>query len=473
MPRKPKIEKQTIQVIVNNKPVAVTLFPPTATRRIWYAYWPGLKFSKSTGQTTLADAIVAAENMVKNGGQKVTVADALMSDEEFEAIQRRHFSKKTDPAAQARAAKTLEDCLDAITAFRDITGLKPITLATPDDCERFQQQAQTLPKNWRQKHLNSKSSVGLLSPNTVLKWSRSLQAAFERVNRSGGRKCVRGVVDQQKLLGGNPWNQFTWIGGTNKPIRQFDHVELLSLLDHFQNHWPEISVGPLVAKVCLWSWSRREEVMSLQWSMLRTVDDERHFEIEGKRGVKKWFRVPDGLFGELVKTRSDSPFVFAAYTEQIKRYFENSKTPGPAKNVEGQFKPENLGNWFYKKLVKWSQTLPKGKATIHVFRKTSLQYARAGEDVNRQVAADAKLGEAVMTTHYVRESDVQMRNASNRTFHRILASLPSPVAARYGHVEPQRTDLEKRLDEARTSKNWELVTRLSNELIRCGRGTTG
>jgi hypothetical protein len=38
----------------------------------------------------------------------------------------------------------------------------------------------------------------------------------------------------------------------------------------------------------------------------------------------------------------------------------------------------------------------KGGEHLHVFRKTSLQYARRGEDVNRQVAADARLGEGVM-----------------------------------------------------------------------------
>lgn len=174
-------------------------------------------------------------------------------------------------------------------------------------------------------------------------------------------------------------------------------------------------MGPLVAQVCLWSWGRRQEVMSLQWPMMRVVDNEHHFEIEGKWGVKKWFRVPAGLFAELAKIRTDSSYVFAAYCEQIRLFFESCKTPGPAKNVEASFKPENLGNWFYKKLLKWSKLLPGGKATTHVFRKTSLQYARAGEDVNRQVAADAKLGEAVMMTHYVQASDDQMRHASNRS----------------------------------------------------------
>jgi integrase len=472
MPRKPKIEKQVVQVIVNGKPIAVVLHPPTGARASWFAYWNGLGASKSTGQSNLEDAIVAAEEMVKSGGKKSTAADARLSDGEFEEIQRVHFGRKQDPKKKTRAEKSLKACLEAIEAFKSISGLKPVAGATADDCAAFQRRALALPKNWRHQYPKSKKEVEFLSPSTIRKWSGALQAAFERVNRNAGRKCVRGVVDESKLLNENPWRQFAGIEGREKPLRQFDERELLSLLDFFERGWPMVTVGPLVAKVCLWSWSRREEVMGLQWDQLRRTGNEYHFEIEGKWGIKKWFAIPGGLFNDLLKIRTGSPYVFAAYSEQIRRFFEKSETPGPAKNVEAQFKPGNLGNWFYKKVVKWSKSLARGHATTHVFRKTSLQYARAGEDVNRQVAADAKLGEAVMMTHYVQETDVQMRQASNRTFHRILASLPSAVALRYGHDEPNN-DLEKRLDEARITQNWEMVAQLSTELASRDRSATG
>ena len=39
MPRKPKLEKTAITVVVNGTPVTVTLHPPTGTRRSWYVYW--------------------------------------------------------------------------------------------------------------------------------------------------------------------------------------------------------------------------------------------------------------------------------------------------------------------------------------------------------------------------------------------------------------------------------------------------
>ena len=66
----------------------------TGSRPAWYAYWGGLVTSKSTGQRTLEDAIIAAENMVK-GGKRATVAEAVLSDEEFEVIQRAHFARKS------------------------------------------------------------------------------------------------------------------------------------------------------------------------------------------------------------------------------------------------------------------------------------------------------------------------------------------------------------------------------------------
>ena len=108
--------------------------PPTGTRSSWYAYWNGLVTSKSTGQTDLQNAMIAAENMVRSGGRRAVLDDAVLSDDEFQTVQLAHYGRKTDPAAQVRAAKTLEECLDAIAAFKAITGLRSIASASPDDC---------------------------------------------------------------------------------------------------------------------------------------------------------------------------------------------------------------------------------------------------------------------------------------------------------------------------------------------------
>jgi hypothetical protein len=279
MPRKQQLEKQTITVVVKGAPIVVILHPPSGTRRSWYASWSGLVASKSTGHGNLQDAIVAAETMVRNWeeggtGERPTLVDAVLTDEEFEQIQRVHYGKKQDSAAKVRAAKSFLNCMDAIRAFREISGLTPITAATADDCAAFQRKALTLRKNWRQQYPKSNKESKMVSPNTVLKWSRALNAAFERANKSAGRKCVRGVVPESKLLTQNPWNQFPRIEGSERPLRQFDGEELLSLLAYFESDWPGVTVAPSLAKVALWSSARKEEITSLPPEVARRYGHE-------------------------------------------------------------------------------------------------------------------------------------------------------------------------------------------------------
>jgi hypothetical protein len=62
------------------------------------------------------------------------------------------FGSRTDPKEQARAEKSLKACLEAIAAFKEITGLMPISRATSDDCAAFQRKALSRPKNWRHRY---------------------------------------------------------------------------------------------------------------------------------------------------------------------------------------------------------------------------------------------------------------------------------------------------------------------------------
>src|SRR5208282_1611600 len=110
------------------------------------------------------------------GGHKATVADAVISNEEFEQVQRMHFGRKQDPKKKARAEKSLTACLEAIAAFKTISGVTPVSTASANDCAAFQRTALALPKNWRHKYPKSKEEVECLSPSTVKKWSGSLQA---------------------------------------------------------------------------------------------------------------------------------------------------------------------------------------------------------------------------------------------------------------------------------------------------------
>ena len=93
---------------------------------------------------------------------------------------------------------------------------------------------------------------------------------------------------------------------------------------------------------------------------------------------------------------------------------------------------------------------------------------RRGEDVNDQVARDARVGTAVMMRHYVKVTQPERRNASNRTFYRIAASLAPATAKRYGHLIAQasREELEQALQAAVEAKDWLRVSQLSVELNR-------
>jgi integrase len=273
------------------------------------------------------------------------------------------------------------------------------------------------------------------------------------------------VVDEARLLAGNPWSQFTWVEGQKTPIRQFDAAELLGLLTHVQTGWKDVPVAATAVKVFLWSGCRKLEVAGLTWDMLRVVGDEHHFEVIGKWGVERWFRVPGQLYRELLDLRDpSSPFVFAAYTEQIRQ--RHSDNAGCLKKVRDDYTPANFGRWVYERVKEWAATSGKGHAYLHVFRKTALQHARRGEDINRRVAEDARVGESVMMTAYVKETDDELRARSNRTYARILASLDGEVARQYGHAEQAAAPLEQQLQSAIAGKDWERAAALSALLAR-------
>jgi GNAT superfamily N-acetyltransferase len=405
--------------------------------------------------------------------------------------------------------------------------LDRVASATADDCARFQTEALKRPVNWRKdlrtpgqaadelqstprspkkprpsktqqrRALNGVPQLAAetISSNTVLKWSRMLQAAFQRANRNAGKKCVRGVVAEDKLLTANPWTQFTWVEGTDTPIRQFDAGELVSILDFLEKGWKGVPVAVLAVKVLLWSCCRKLEVAGLIWGAGRVFTNDRrvvcasdcsltaegvlaaegrpvaaaevHFEVVGKWGVERWFRIPGPLFRELLVHRTDSPFVFAAYTEQIRRL--HADNPGCLKKVRDEFTPKNFGRWLYERIKDWAAT-HGGDAYLHVFRKTGLQFAHDGEEeeASRKVAADAGVSEKVLLGHYVKP---KLWRQSNRTFRRLLASLPPEVASRYGYVEDERTRLEREREMATEADNWALVAELAAVIGRMDRAS--
>jgi hypothetical protein len=67
---------------------------------------------------------------------------------------------------------------------------------------------------------------------------------------------------------------------------------------------------------------------------------------------------------------------------QLREFHGKRSHPWRANRLKAEFHPKDIGDWFYNRISDWSKSLPNGSACVHVFRKTSLQYARAGEDVN-------------------------------------------------------------------------------------------
>ena len=138
-----------------------------------------------------------------------------------------------------------------------------------------------------------------------------------------------------------------------------------------------------------------------------------------------------------------------------------------AANVGNEYTPESFGSWLQSRIPEWARATGRPHATPHVFRKTALQHARRGEDLNRLVAQDAKVTASVMMRHYVGEHDEELRHASNRTYARILASLPTDVATRYGYQPVNGTvDWEVRLEAATRARDWQLVADLANRLAK-------
>ena len=93
--------------------------------------------------------------MVSNGSRPPALATAELSDPEFEEISGNIF-RESKTVRPRPGRKSLTVCLEAISAFREIAAVSPISAASPDDCARFQRAALLLPKNWRLHYPNGK-----------------------------------------------------------------------------------------------------------------------------------------------------------------------------------------------------------------------------------------------------------------------------------------------------------------------------
>jgi hypothetical protein len=90
-----------------------------------------------------------------------------------------------------------------------------------------------------------------------------------------------------------------------------------------------------------------------------------------------------------------------------------------------------------------------------------LQLAYRGGVADAKIASDASITQGVMLDHYVDDTDEELLLKSNRTFERILASLPLNVAQRYGYnAELEGTGMTSLLKAAVDRQDWAAVEEL-------------
>lgn len=269
------------------------------------------------------------------------------------------------------------------------------------------------------------------------------------------------VVPKEKLISSNPWNQFTWIEGRKKLIRQFSDTELRSLLDDLESNWKSAPIAVTAAKVFLWSCCRKMEVSSLKWEQLRAVDDEVHFELVGKWGVERWFRVPNTVYDELSSFRTKSPYVFGAYSDQIRRAHRDN--PGCLRKISSEYDPRNFGRWMGERIKRWASDHNLSDVDLHVFRKTALQHVHDGQSEGSlgALAKDAGVSKSVLLRHYVRPD---LRAQSNSSYQRLSDSLSGELRTLLGYEESKAEHLRRELEEAVVNQNWERVRELAGIL---------
>ncbi len=71
-----------------------------------------------------------------------------------------------------------------------------------------------------------------------------------------------------------------------------------------------------------------------------------------------------------------------------------------------------------------------------------------------------------MMTHYVKEEDLQFRNASNAMYQRLCLAMTAEVASAFGHEHSATALLEQRLRDAIGSRKWPLVGEIAKKLAK-------
>ena len=208
----------------------------------------------------------------------------------------------------------------------------------------------------------------------------------------------------------------------------------------------------------------RQRIASLQWTnfiaaCLRNsgVRDQGDLEEKLHDIVVKLLVSPGGLFRNYDPNRHG----------QLRDHYAGQTLT--AQRIGTQYSPTAFADWFHDKIVEWSDSAPNGHATQHAFRKTGLQLAYRGGLADTMIATDASITESVMHGHYVDEMDEELLLKSNRTFDRIVSSLPAEVAERYGYSPGQEgTGLDALVKAAIDRQDWDGATELITRIKKNG-----
>lgn len=228
---------------------------------------------------------------------------AVLTWEEWDAIQVRHFAKKKN---QKGAVKTLEECRKAQRLFIKFTGADSASTVDADMAENSMHECG-----------GTQSKLGEnYTANGIRKTLSHMSASFNRCRRTAGKKCVRGVVAQGKLLMVNPYEEVQWVEADDPDPRHFNRDELRAFLNWkylAACPWPPSSPrhrsgqGAASKKCTLFDWIDREGFV--------TIPDG-----EAKWAKGRVIRLPATLLADMGRFRTAAPYVWAGYVDQLRAY---------------------------------------------------------------------------------------------------------------------------------------------------------
>ena len=380
---------------------------------------------KSLKVSTFADARRAALNWFAKEDVRNDRCAPSLSWPEWEQIQRAHFAKKRD---QKRAGRTLNACLDSKQTFVSITKADDASVVTPDTVEKFQQEA--LKTEWTEGRV--------YTPSTIRRCLGHMSASFNRCRITAGKKCQRGIVQPEKLLTVNPFEQVGWLDECPKELRHLSTQELRALLD-----WRMFGSSPLISavlKVSIWGCGRIEEITELRWDWISedgfvSVPDD-----VAKWGQGRQFRIPLRLWKELKSFPTESPFVWNRTVAELRTYHIRRGGKGSATQL-AEFTPTRLRGRLQKWIQAWAIESKAVGVSHHTLRKTALQWSREEQlrNAGDEFAELSNVGLDVAKKHYTKDPKKLRAEILFQNISRELLKEPQLAVAMGLAVEPTKS----------------------------------